>query len=66
MFQIDGAGKTVQELEELVSRKTRTTDVLGMTEDGKLRILFAQATENDLQYILPRFEGIEIETTVIQ
>ncbi len=66
MFQIDGAGKTVQELEELVSRKIRTTDVLGMTEDGKLRILFAQATENDLQYILPRFEGIEIETTVIQ
>lgn len=66
MLQIDGNGKTVQELEALVSRKVRATDVLGLTDDGKLRILFAQATEKDLQYILPRFEGIEIETTLIQ
>lgn len=66
MLQIDGTGKTVQELEALVSRKVRATDVLGLTDDGKLRILFAQATEKDLQYILPRFEGIEIETTLIQ
>ena len=32
-----------------------------VTEEGKLQLLLAQATEKDLPYILPRFEGFQVE-----
>ena len=39
----------------------RANDVIGITADGKVQILLSQATENDLQFILPRFKDFLVE-----
>ncbi len=66
MLQFDLNGHTLKEADSMLSGKIRATDVLGLTEDGKLRLILAQATENDLQFILPRFEGLDIPLTVLK
>ena len=57
-------GHTLQEADAMLAGKVRSTDILGITEDGRLRLILSQATEGDLQYILPRFEGMEITAAV--
>ncbi len=60
LAEINCKEKTLTEMESLISGKVRANDVIGEAENGKLNILFSQATKDDLQYILPRFEGIDI------
>ncbi len=60
LAEIDCKGKPVTELNELISGKVRSNDIVGVTEEGNLRILLSQASRDDLKIILPRFEGIDL------
>lgn len=61
VLELDMQGRSYEEMEVLLRGKARANDIIGAAGDGKLRILFSQATEKDLQYILPRFEGFRFE-----
>ena len=65
MLEIESGEHTLEEVDTIISSKIRTTDILGITSDGKLQILFPQATQDDLKYILPRFEGVDISIKVL-
>ena len=61
LLTVDPCGRTYEEMDKLLRGKIRANDVIGVGEDGKLEILMAQATEKDLQFILPRFQNFRIE-----
>ena len=65
MLEIESNGHSLEEIDSMISNKIRTTDILGITSEGKLQIIFPQATQDDLKYILPRFEGIDISIKVL-
>ncbi|MBQ5810186.1 MAG: NAD(P)-dependent oxidoreductase, partial [Clostridia bacterium] len=54
-------GRSYEEMNALLEKKVRVNDILGATADGKLRLLLSQATDKDLPFILPRFEGFDVE-----
>ena len=60
MLEFDTNGHTLEEAGAMIASKIRLTDVLGMTFDGKLQLILPHASQDDLKYILPRFEGIDI------
>lgn len=60
-LEIPQNGRSYEEMEQLLQGKVRANDVVGVVDEGKLQLLLSQATEKDLQYILPRFEGLEVE-----
>lgn len=66
MLEIDNEGRSYEEMDELVSKKIRANDILGATQSGKIRLLLSQATEADMPFILPRFEGFSVEVITIQ
>ncbi|MBE6622713.1 MAG: HD domain-containing protein [Ruminococcaceae bacterium] len=66
IFEFDLNGHTLQEADAMLLGKIRTTDILGITEDGKLRLILSQASEKDLDFILPRFKDLDIITTVLK
>ena len=66
LLEIAKVGHSYQELDQMISKKIRANDILGITKDGRLQILLSQATEKDLQFILPRFEDLEIAVSVVQ
>ena len=66
MLEFDLKGHTLEEAYAMISSKIRATDIVGLTTDGKLKLLLSQATEKDLTFILPRFEGLDIVTTVVK
>ena len=61
LLEVDMQGRTCTEMDSLLRGKVRANDIMGVTEEGKLQLLLAQATEKDLPYILPRFEGFQVE-----
>ena len=61
LLEIDPCGCTYEEMDKQLRGRIRTNDVIGAAADGKLQVLMAQATENDLQFILPRFKDFRIE-----
>lgn len=61
LLEVDMEGRTCAEMDGLFRGKVRANDIIGVTEDGKLQLLMSQATEKDLPYILPRFEGFQVE-----
>ena len=61
LLEVDMQGRTCAEMDSLLRGKVRANDIMGVTEEGKLQLLLAQATEKDLPYILPRFEGFQVE-----
>ncbi len=63
-IEIDPKGHSYKEIDEMLSGKIRANDILGEIEDGKLGILLSQATKSDLQYVLPRFENLDLEINV--
>ena len=65
LLEIDNQGRTYMEMDELISQKVRANDILGATPNGKVRLLLSQATEDDLPFILPRFEGLNVEAITI-
>ena len=66
MLEFDLNGHTVEEAAEMIASKIRATDILGINSEGKLQLLLSQATEKDLTFILPRFEELDIITTVLK
>ncbi len=66
MLEFDLCGHTIKEADEMLTGKIRLNDILGMTNDGKLRLILSQATEKDIGFILPRFEGLDITVTVVK
>ena len=65
MLEFDGRGRTYEEMDALLCNKIRTNDLLGVSAEGKVRLLLSQATEKDLPFILPRFENLDMDVTVI-
>ena len=65
MLEIESNELSLEEVDAMIANKIRTTDILGITSDGKLQIILPQATQDDLQYILPRFEGLDIGIKVL-
>ncbi len=63
-IEVDAKGHSYQEVDAMLAGKIRANDIQGEVEDGKLGILLSQATKSDLQYILPRFEGLDIEINI--
>ena len=57
-------GHTLEEADAMLSGKIRVTDILGLTSEGKLQLILSQATEKDLEFILPRFEALDLTVTV--
>ena len=60
LLGIDCHGHTLEEVDQMLIGKIRTTDILGITALNQLQLLLPQATINDLPYILPRYEGLDI------
>lgn len=60
LLEMDPCGRSWEEMDKLLQGKVRANDVIGVSADGKLEILMAQATENDLQFILPRFKDFQV------
>ena len=58
LLEFDTAGHAYVELDVLFASKVRANDLLGAAPDGKLRLLLSGASERDLPFILPRFEGL--------
>lgn len=66
LLEFDCKGRTLQEANELLRGRVRTNDILGVSYDGQLRLLLSQATAKDLEFILPRFESLDIGVAIIQ
>jgi len=63
-IEIDTKGYSYAEIDNMLSGKIRANDILGESDNGKLSLLLSQATKNDLKYILPRFESLNVEISV--
>lgn len=61
MLEIHSNGHSYEEIDKMLAGKVRVNDVIGMSEDGNIRLLLSGATEKDLPFILPRFKGIDVE-----
>ncbi len=57
--------RTLEELDKILTKLIRSNDIAGVNEDGQLCLLLSQATQDDLKFILPRFEKAGIETEVL-
>lgn len=66
MLEFDLHGHSIEEADAMLSGKIRATDILGITKDGKLQLILSQATERDLEYILPRFNDLDITVTILK
>ena len=64
-LEIDCRAYSYDEVDEMLAGRIRANDILGITEEGKLRLLLSQATEDDLSFILPRFKELDIGITVL-
>ena len=65
-LEFDLGGHTLKEADDMLAGKIRLNDIIGITNDGKLRLILSQATEKDLEFILPRFEGLGMVVTVVK
>ncbi len=64
LLKIDAEGRSYEQMDKLLSGKVRSNDIVGASADGNLRLLLSQATEKDLQFILPRFDGMKVEVKI--
>jgi hypothetical protein len=48
-------------MDQLLWGKVRANDIIGITAEGKVQVLLSQATEKDLQFILPRYKDFLVE-----
>ena len=63
-MEIDVNGYSYAEVDKMLTGKIRANDIMGEISTGKLGVLLSQATKNDLKYILPRFEGLDITVSI--
>ena len=65
-LKVDAGDRSKEELGTLLSRCVRTNDVAGLLEDGSVWLLLSQAGNEDLKFILPRFERLGLSAQVAQ
>ena len=65
-LEIDCRTHSLDEVDEMVEKRIRANDILGITKEGKLRLLLSQATSEDLSFVLPRFKNLDIGITVLK
>lgn len=63
-LKVDTGDRSREEMSALLSRCVRTNDVAGLLEDGSIWLLLSQAGEEDLKFILPRFERLGLSARV--
>lgn len=63
-LKIDANGHSAGELDSMLNGKIRANDIAGELADGQYGILLSQATKDDLKFILPRFENLDITVTL--
>ncbi|MEE1048085.1 MAG: HD domain-containing protein [Clostridia bacterium] len=61
ILEINLNGYSYEEIDKMLAGKVRVNDIIGMSDNGNIRLLLSGATEKDLPFILPRFEGIDVE-----
>lgn len=66
LLEIDNRHYSLEETEMMLNRKIRQNDRLGLTKSGKLCLVLVQASEEDLEYVLPRFDDLDITVSVIR
>ena len=64
LLEFDTKGKSYEEIDKILAGKVRANDIIGAGADGKVKLLLSQATEKDLPFILPRFEGMNVEVKI--
>lgn len=65
LLGINVNGRPYEEIEKMLATKVRANDVIGLSEDGNIRLLLSGATEKDLPFILPRFDGMDVRVTMV-
>ena len=65
LLEVDKKDHSLEEADKMLEGKVRANDIIGLSEDGKLIIMLSQATSEDLRFVLPRFENIDIEVKEI-
>ena len=66
MLELETGDYTLEEVNSMIADKVRTTDIIGVTSDGKLQIILPQASHDDLKHILPRFESVDVQIKILQ
>ena len=66
LLGVDGKGKSLKELDEMLHSKVRVNDILGIDEAGEVKILLSQASKKDLEFVLPRFADLDVEISVLE
>lgn len=66
LLEIDQGDRSYDEMDDLLLPIVRDNDVLGVSKEGKIRLLLTQASEENLPVILPRFEKLGLKVTVIE
>lgn len=61
LLELNTTGLSPEEIEKKLLGKVRANDIIGLSEDGNVKLLLSGATEKDLPFILPRFEGMDVE-----
>ena len=65
-LKVDAGGRSKEEMSQLLARCVRTNDVAGVLEDGSIWLLLSQAGDEDLKFILPRFQRLGLSAQVAQ
>ena len=65
LMEIDPKGHSYEEIDKMLVGKIRANDIVGELDGNKFGILLSQATKDDLQFILPRFENLDINITIL-
>ena len=66
LLAVDSKEYSYKEVDGMLQKRVRVNDILGIDKDGEIKILLSQATERDLDFILPRFESIDLDVTVLK
>ncbi|WP_026506775.1 DUF4118 domain-containing protein [Butyrivibrio sp. MC2013] len=65
LFKIESEGRSVSEMDELLSTRVRNNDLIGLGEDGNIYLLAAQADAESQSIILDRFEKLGLKIKVV-
>lgn len=66
LLEIDTRNHSLEEAEVMLSKKIRQNDSLGLTKNGKLCLLLSQASEKNLNVILPRFDELDLSVKILK
>lgn len=65
LLKLDCRGKSIQEMDQLLRTRLRTSDTIGLANDEQLYVILAQANRESLPIITNRLENVGIGCTLI-